>query len=64
MKKPKILVTGSTGFVGQQVMKALSLLVVDLSIIVRPEKVSFFQQDTSVKSIIISTDIFAESSSW
>ena len=64
MKKPKILVTGSTGFVGQQVMKALSLLVVDLSIIVRPEKVSFFQQNTSVKSIIISTDIFAESSSW
>lgn len=64
MKKLKILVTGSTGFVGQQVIKALSLLDVDLSIVVRPEKASFFAKNVSVKSTIISSDIFTESSVW
>jgi UDP-glucose 4-epimerase len=49
MKRAKILVTGSTGFFGQQVVKALSLLEVDLCIVVRPEKSNFFEQNTAVK---------------
>ena len=64
MKRIKILVTGSTGFVGQQVVKALSLLEVDLCIVVRPEKSNFFEQNTAVKLIVISNNVFAESASW
>lgn len=64
MKRTKILVTGSTGFVGQQVVKALSLLEVDLCIVVRPDKFNFFGQNTVVKSTVISNNIFTESASW
>jgi dTDP-6-deoxy-L-talose 4-dehydrogenase (NAD+) len=64
MKRAKILVTGSTGFFGQQVVKALSLLEVELCIVVRPEKSNFFEQNTAVKSTVISNNVFAESASW
>ena len=64
MKRAKILVTGSTGFVGQQVVKALSLLEVDLCIVVRPEKSNFFEQNTAVKSTVISNNVFTESAPW
>ena len=64
MKKVKILVTGSTGFVGQQVIKALSLLEVELSLVLRADKSTFYNKNKNITSVIDSKNIFDESDSW
>lgn len=61
MKKNKILITGATGFVGKQVVKHLSTLDVEIHLIVRKGKETFFN---NVQSITISHNVFAESSTW
>ena len=64
MKKIKILVTGSNGFVGRQVIRVLSNLGVELHLVLRPGKSNFFQNNKAIKSIVISKNIFDETASW
>ncbi len=62
--KKKILVTGSTGFVGRQVIRALTQNDVELSLIVREkskDKVILFP---NVSNVITTKNLFSESSSW
>ncbi len=64
MKKIKILVTGSNGFVGRQVIRVLSNLEVELHLVLRPEKSNYFQNNKAIKSIVTSKNIFDETTSW
>ena len=56
-----ILITGATGFVGMQVMKALdNLKNVNLFPIVRTKKKNIFKKFKNVKNIYFTKDIFNE----
>jgi nucleoside-diphosphate-sugar epimerase len=62
--KTRILITGATGFVGRQVIKALRADRTQLRLVVREgkeEEVRAFRSDAEVVS---SKDIFSESSAW
>jgi len=60
-----ILITGATGFVGMQVMKALdNLKNVNLFPIVRTKKKNIFKKFNNVKNIYFTKDIFNESEDW
>lgn len=61
----RILLTGSTGFVGRQIVRQLRTENVQLRLLVRPEsKHKILPSNVSEDEIIISDDIFAESVDW
>jgi len=62
--KPKILVTGATGFVGRQVVKSLAQSDVQLRLIVREGRESDAQALVRAAEIIETPDLFAESIEW
>jgi len=62
--KPKILVTGSTGFVGRQVVKSLAQSDVQLRLIVREGRESDAQTLVRAAEIVETPDLFAESVEW
>ncbi len=62
--KKKILVTGSTGFVGRQVIRALTQNDVDLSLIVREKHKDKVRLIPNVSNVIITKNLFSESSNW
>jgi nucleoside-diphosphate-sugar epimerase len=61
MQKNKILITGSTGFVGKQVVKYLSALDVEIHLIVREGAEIPFD---NIQSSSVSKNIFTESPDW
>ena len=61
---PKVLVTGATGFVGRQVMRALSELGAGLAPVVRSGKENLVEDLPNVERIVSTHDLFRESESW
>lgn len=60
----KILVTGATGFVGRQIMRALSRFDVELVPVVRKGKESVVAALANVERVIESHDLFGETEEW
>ena len=60
----KILITGATGFVGRQVLAFLAMQDIHLTAIVRDGKQLFFANDSAVKNVITTQDIFSETPEW
>lgn len=61
---PKIMVTGATGFVGTQVLKALSSADVGLLPLVRDGKENQVLKLPNLERIVTTPDMFQESESW
>lgn len=59
-----ILLTGSTGFVGRQVLNYLARQDVLLTVIVRDGKQAILKDYPFIKTVIVSSDIFAETEEW
>jgi len=59
-----VLVTGSQGFVGKQVLRALGKENVSIRLVLREGRKIPEDQSTRVEKIIYSADMFAESSDW
>ena len=62
--KRTVLLTGATGFVGAQVLKALCQSDVSVRLVVRAGSRAKLTSGVSAESIIETPDLFAESSSW
>ena len=60
----KVLVTGATGFVGRQVVRALSEKGIKLRLLVRSSKMARTDLLTNNSEIFISKDMFTKSSQW
>lgn len=59
-----ILLTGASGFVGKQIIKALNNFNVNIVPVVRPEKRNDFKKLKKINKVIISPDIFKENENW
>ena len=63
--KDKILITGSNGFVGNQVVKYLANINANLKVVVRSKSnLKFNDMHTSIKSLITTADLFSETIEW
>ena len=60
----KVLVTGATGFVGRQVVRALSEKGMQLRLVVRAAKIARTDLLANYCEIVTTEDLFAESSKW
>jgi dTDP-6-deoxy-L-talose 4-dehydrogenase (NAD+) len=61
---PLVLLTGATGFVGRQILRALSERGCRVRPVVREGKQEHLASDAAPESIVASPDIFAESAAW
>ena len=61
---PLILLTGATGFVGRQILRALGDRRCRVRAVVRDGKQGQVADKAAVGSTVVSPDIFAESASW
>ena len=61
---PLILLTGATGFVGRQVLRALGERGCRVRPVVRVGKQEHLARDDAVETIVASSDIFAENAAW
>lgn len=60
-----ILLTGATGFVGQQILRALGEHGCCVRLVVRNDKEGQFENFSGdIESVVNTTDLFAESSEW
>ena len=59
-----VLLTGATGFVGRQVLRALFEQGTQVRLVVRDEKQRKLVGQEYVESIVLSPDIFSEDASW
>ena len=59
-----VLLTGATGFVGRQVLRALIERTCNVRVVFRDGKRSPFARSPTIESLISSPDIFAESAAW
>lgn len=62
--KRRILVTGATGFVGKQVVRALSQKAIQLRCVVREGNTDITYLSSTGNEIVVSEDLFTESSEW
>jgi nucleoside-diphosphate-sugar epimerase len=62
--RKKILMTGSTGFVGRQILSYFATQDVYVTVIVRDGKQTLLMDNPAVQNIITTTDLFAESTEW
>jgi len=60
----KILITGATGFVGKQVLKALQADKTKITLVVRPGWKEKIQDKGQIKASFETEDLFAESAKW
>jgi nucleoside-diphosphate-sugar epimerase len=60
----RVLVTGASGFVGRQVMLALSKFDVELVPVVRKGKEIAIAKLPNIKRLIITSDLFKETAEW
>jgi len=60
----KILITGGTGFVGQQIVKALSRREAEITLVVREGKEKNAKALCSFANVISSQNIFSENEKW
>lgn len=60
----RVLVTGATGFVGKQVVRAFSERGIQLRLVIREEKTATAELLANGCEIVTSEDLFAESSQW
>lgn len=59
-----ILLTGATGFVGRQVLKALAAKGAKIRVVVRTGREQDVENNPVVERIVSSSDIFSESAAW
>ncbi|MCI5162968.1 MAG: NAD(P)-dependent oxidoreductase [Candidatus Electrothrix sp. AX5] len=59
-----VLLTGATGFAGRQILKALAAQSVKVRLIVREGKPSKIEQTDKIESVLVTPDIFFETSGW
>ncbi|HET8545283.1 MAG TPA: NAD(P)-dependent oxidoreductase [Pseudolabrys sp.] len=59
-----ILLTGATGFVGRQVLRALGERGCRVRPVVREGKQERLARDAAIETVVASPDIFAESTAW
>jgi nucleoside-diphosphate-sugar epimerase len=59
-----ILLTGATGFVGRQVLRALSEKGARIRMVVREGKLGQLEKLEGIESIVTTIDLFAESADW
>jgi dTDP-6-deoxy-L-talose 4-dehydrogenase (NAD+) len=59
-----ILLTGATGFVGRQVLKALAHRDVNIRLVVREGKAIQFKQTDRIESVQTVSDLFSETEAW
>jgi dTDP-6-deoxy-L-talose 4-dehydrogenase (NAD+) len=60
----KVLLTGSTGFVGSKVLKALADQDVEIHLVVRKGKEDKIPSQSNITSVISAPDLFAEKVDW
>ena len=61
---PLVLLTGATGFVGRQVLKALSEKCLQVRLVLRESVNANLEIPCGIESVHYSKDIFAETSTW
>ena len=61
---PLILLTGATGFVGRQVLRALGERGCRVRPVVRIGKQERLARDDAIETVVASSDIFAEGAAW
>lgn len=59
-----VLLTGATGFVGRQVLRALGERGAMVRIVVREERQGGLETSASLEKIVTTPDLFAENSAW
>ncbi len=59
-----VLLTGATGFVGRQILKALSECDIKVRVVIREGTPSRLANLEAIESIVTSEDLFAENSDW
>ena len=59
-----ILLTGATGFVGRQVLRALAEQNCRVRVVIRDGKQDKIEHSSAIETIVTSPDIFAESAEW
>lgn len=59
-----VLLTGATGFVGRQVLRALAERDAKVRVVVREGKQPEFDALSSIEKVVITRDLFCESDAW
>ncbi len=59
-----VLLTGATGFVGRQILKALSECDIKVRVVIREVTQSRLANLEAIESIVTTADLFAENSAW
>jgi len=59
-----VLLTGATGFVGRQVLRALSEQGAQVRLVLREDKQGQFANQRGIESSVYSSDLFAEDDTW
>ena len=59
-----VLLTGATGFVGRQVLRALGERGAMVRVVIREESQSRLETSTSLEKIVTTPDLFAQDSTW
>jgi len=62
--RPLILLTGATGFVGQQVLRELAARNFLVRVVVRKGKSKRLGQSTAIERVIATSDMWSESAAW
>lgn len=60
----KVLLTGATGFVGKQILRALSEAGASVRAVVREGSENRLPDDVSIEKVVTNPDIFSESAAW
>jgi nucleoside-diphosphate-sugar epimerase len=59
-----VLLTGATGFVGRQVLRALAAQGVGVRLVVRAQSQARLEHADQAESVLVTQDLFAESADW